>query len=199
MIISNLFWIGLFGGVVKLAYVVPYLYEIFKKGVRPNRASWLIWFILGLIAFFSQQAKGASNSLFMTGAEIIATFCIFTTSIFKGEGGFNSFDIFALLGAGAGLLLWAVFHQPLLALLAVVFIEVMALLPTLKKSYLDPARESKLAFIFSGTGSLITCFAVGQWNFALLLYPVYLVFANYLIVLVSFLGQKKNYDVASRI
>jgi hypothetical protein len=58
---SNLFWIGLIGGVVKLCFVFPYAYQIFKKGIRPNRASWFIWCSVAVIALFGQLAKGGKQ------------------------------------------------------------------------------------------------------------------------------------------
>ena len=189
MTTDNLFWFGLLGGAVKLSFVIPYFYQVFKKGIRPNRASWFIWSVVAVIAFFGQLAKGASYSLFMSVGEALACFSIFLLSVFKGEGGYNRFDLTALTFALAGLVLWGIFKQPILSLWAVVFADFMGLLPTYRKSFKDPARESRIVYFMSGTGSLLTCFSVGAWNFSLLLYPFWLTVGNYAVIVFSYFGR----------
>jgi hypothetical protein len=125
----------------------------------------------------------------MTAGEILATFSIFIISLFKGEGGLNRFDLLSIISPFLGLIAWALLHNPIWSLCGVVFADFMGLLPTYKKSFQDPIHESRLVYFMSATGSLITCFSVGSWNFSLLLYPVYLALGNYAVLLASYLGR----------
>ena len=65
---SSMFqFLGLLSGVLSGGSYIPYLRDIFRHTTKPERASWLIWAVLGSIAFFSQLAEGATWSLWLTG------------------------------------------------------------------------------------------------------------------------------------
>jgi len=64
----------IFSGILIIISFFPYIQDIFKHKTNPQRASWLIWAILGAIAFFSQLAKGATHSLWFTGLQELATY-----------------------------------------------------------------------------------------------------------------------------
>jgi hypothetical protein len=67
---------GYLSGVAALVSFVPYIRSIFNRETKPERASWLIWAALSLTAFFPQLYKGASYSLFMTGAAAVGDLLI---------------------------------------------------------------------------------------------------------------------------
>lgn len=48
---------GYLSGVLALIAFFPYYRDIFRGKTKPERASWLIWGILDLVALFSQLAK----------------------------------------------------------------------------------------------------------------------------------------------
>ena len=110
------------GVLASLAYV-PYVIEILRGKTKPERASWFIWSVLALSAFFSQFAKGATNSLWQTTFDSLGTFIILGLSFKYGVGGFKKRDIVALLIAVSGLVLWYVTKEPLLALVLVILID----------------------------------------------------------------------------
>src|SRR3989304_2731778 len=70
------------------------------------KGSWFIWTMLGFIAFFSQLAKGATNSLWLTVGQTTSVLIIFLLSLKYGYGGLGKRDLRALIGAGIGLVLW---------------------------------------------------------------------------------------------
>ena len=52
MINYHLFF-GILGGAFSIVAFVPYIIGIFKKEVKPNRASWVIWNVTNLILLVS--------------------------------------------------------------------------------------------------------------------------------------------------
>ncbi len=182
---------GYISALLSILMIVPYVRDIFLLKTKPERASWFIWTTLGFIAFFSQWAKGATDSLWLTAGQTLAVFIILVLSIKYGVGGFNKRDIRALIAAGIGLILWYITNEAAWALFFVIVIDSIGTLLTAVKAYEDPESETFSTWIMSGTSGIFGALAVGVMNPILLAYPLYLVVANYLIVVMILLGKRK--------
>lgn len=172
--------------------VVPYIRDIFRLKTKPERASWFIWTVLGFIAFFSQWAKGATDSLWLTGGQTLAVLIVVFLSIKYGTGGFSRRDIFALIAAGFGLILWYLTSDAIFALAMVILVDSIGSLLTAIKVYGDPGSETLSTWVMSGTSGIFGALAVGSLNPVLLAYPIYIFVANYLIVGTKLLGERKK-------
>ena len=182
---------GYLSAILSILMVVPYVRDILLLKTKPERASWFIWTVLGFIAFFSQLAKGATDSLWLTAGQTFAVFIIVILSIKYGVGGFTKRDIRALIGAGIGLILWFITKEAAWALILVIIVDSMGTLLTAIKSYEDPESETLSTWLMSGTSGIFGMLAVGTFEPILLAYPFYIVVANYLIVAMVLLGRKK--------
>jgi hypothetical protein len=175
---------GYLSAIAMLWSFVPYIRDIFKGNTKPERASWLIWAMLGAISFFSLLAKGASYSLFMPAAQGIGDLFIFILAIKFGMGGFMKRDIIALVGAAVGLFLWYLTKEPAVALFIAILIDAMGTTLTVIKSYEHPASETISNWVFVSIGGFFSCIAVGGYNLLLLVFPFYIFLAG-LSVLIS--------------
>ncbi len=182
---------GYLSGIAILLSFVPYIKDIFRGKTKPEKISWLIWSILGLIAFFSQFAKGASYSLVMIGAQAIGDLFIFILAIKYGLGGFLKRDIIALVGVGVGLFLWYITKEAAIALFVVIFIDAMGAFLTVIKSYENPATETVSSWVLTGIGGLLACISVGSFNFILLAFPLYILLASVAILIAIRLGFQR--------
>jgi hypothetical protein len=188
----NVFYLlGLSSGIVSAVSFVPYVRDILKGTTRPERASWLIWSTLGSIAFFSQWAAGARDSLWMTGIQTAGVLLISFLSIKHGEGGLVRRDVISLICAGFGLVLWYFTKQPAAALLITVAIDAVGVMLVILKSYEDPESETVITWILAGLGGLLGALSVGRFDPLLLLYPIYIFTMNSAVVLAIFLGKRK--------
>lgn len=183
---------GYISALLSILMVVPYIKDIFLLKTKPERASWFIWTVLGCIAFFSQFAKGATDSLWLTAGQTFAVFIIVILSIKYGVGGFTKRDMRALIGAGIGLILWYITSEPAWALFFVIIIDSIGTSLTAVKAYSDPASETLSTWIMSGTSGIFGTLAVGALNPILLAYPLYIVVANYTIVICILLGRERK-------
>lgn len=172
--------------------VVPYIKDIFALKTKPERASWFIWTVLGVIAFASQFAKGATESLWLTGGQTAAVLIVFLLALKYGVGGLNKRDVKALIAAGFGLILWYFTKEAAYALIIVILIDSIGTLLTTVKAYQDPESETLITFIISGISAVFGSFAVGSFSLILLAYPLYLVVGNIFIVSAILLGRKKR-------
>jgi hypothetical protein len=150
--------LGVSSAVVNTIGLVPYIKDIFRHKTKPERATWWIWLALNIIAFAAQAGAGATWSLFMTGAGIVAEGLIAFLSLSYGYGRFKRKDLVSLLIAMCGLILWKFTSDPLFALIVVLGIDLLG---------------------------------VGKLNFTQLLYPIYIMLANGLMVWIILSRRKQ--------
>jgi hypothetical protein len=128
----------------------------------------------------------------LTGAQTLSVLIIFVLSLKFGYGGLVKRDIKALIGAGLGLILWYLTREASIALFIVVIVDGIGTYLTMKKSYDHPESETTTMWLISGTSGIFGALAVGSFNPILLLYPLYIILANYIIVASILLGRSKH-------
>lgn len=174
---------GYLSGIAILLSFIPYIKDIFSNKTKPERSSWLIWTVLGMISFFSQFAKGASYSLIMSGAQVIGDLFIFLLAIKFGLGGLIKRDIYALIAACGGLVLWSITKEASFALLIAIIIDAIGAFLTVMKTYENPKTETVSSWALTFLGGLFGCIAVGNFNWILLVFPIYICLASLSILL----------------
>src|SRR3989344_2571178 len=184
--------LGIVAGVIAfLAYIV-YVISIFRGGSKPNRATWWIWSFMGLVLALSYQFSGASNTIWVPYVEFLGPLIIAILSIKYGEGGLdNKTDLICLLGATISIILWIIFKNPVVALITNLAVDSFAIVPTIKKSYLRPEGEDFWAWFGTGLADSLNMFAVERFSFAILIYPIYMLVSD-LIIIVILLFKKKG-------
>jgi hypothetical protein len=167
-------YFGYISGILILLSFVPYLFSIFTHRTKPERASWLIWALLGSILFWTQLAKGAGSSLWLPGVQTIGDLLIFIVSIKYGIGGFLKRDIIAFSFTIMALVLWYITQEPAVALFIAILIDASGGVLTIMKSLEYPNSESIISWVLTVLAGLFGALAVGQWNFILLAFPIYI-------------------------
>ncbi len=183
---------GKLAGLLSLLGFVPYVIATVRGKNRPNRATWVIWTIVGFALFFSYEAAGATHTLWVTASNVLAFAVVLVLSFKYGEGGWGVFDLFCLGGAGLGLAAWWYFHSPLPTLFISILIDLIGALPTLKKSYFHPEGEDLLTWICFWIANAINLFAIEQWSVSMALYPLYLFFLSGTTALILAIRGKKT-------
>lgn len=177
--------LGYLSGILIAISCVPYVIDIYRGKTKPQRATWFIWLVLLTIAFVAQVFEGGTWSLITTAVDWLGVLIIFILSIKHGVGGTSKMDIGALIGAGIGLVLWYLTSDPLYALLITVFIDFLGGWLTIVKTYKDPYSETWYAYLICGTGGFLGVIAVGELNFSLMLFPLWIGLLNATIGIIS--------------
>ncbi len=183
--------LGIIAGIIAfLAYVV-YVVSILRGKSKPNRATWWIWAFMGLVLALSYKFSGASNTVWVPYVEFIGPLAIAILSIKYGEGGLNNkTDLICLFGAIVSVILWVIFDSPVVALVTNLAIDSFAIVPTIKKSYLRPEGEDFWAWFGTGLADGLNMFAVERFTFAILLYPIYMLVSDLIIIFILLLRKK---------
>ena len=179
------------GAIAFLAYVI-YIVSILRGKSKPNRATWWIWAFMGVVLVLSYQASGAENTIWVPFVEFLGPLIIAILSIKYGEGGINNkTDIICLVGSFVSIILWIIFNNPVIALVTSLAVDSFAIIPTIKKSYLRPEGEDFWAWFGTGIADSLNFFAVEKFTFAILIYPIYMLTSDIIIVTILFV-KKKN-------
>lgn len=184
--------LGLIGGLFAFVGYIPYSIEILQHKAKPQRSAFFIWLVLGLIAVFSQLAKGATSSLWLPSLETVGSLVIFLLSIKYGVGGFNKKDYIALLVSALGLTAWYFTKEAAVALYLVIIVDACGLYLVLHKAYNHPETETHTPWLLAAIGGMFTLLAVGSWNIILLSYPIFIIVANVAVNIAILIGDKRE-------
>lgn len=180
---------AILSAVIVLIGAPSYLFDILKGKTKPERTTWFIWTVQGTIAFGSQIYLGAHWSLLFAGLNAAGNLIVFLLALKYGIGGWKRIDIAALIIASIGLAISLITEQPFIALLGAVLADFAGVVPTLYKTYRLPDSETSLTWFTLGTSALLAIFSVNSSKFSLLLYPLYLMGANYAVLVAQLLGR----------
>lgn len=188
-------FLGMLGGVVALCAFVPYIWAIIRKTTTPNRATWLIWMIVGFLIAGSYYANGARETLWVALSYALGPLVVFVFSLFYGVGGTSFFDRMCLLVAGISLLVWIVFDNPFIALFLNIAIDFAGSLPTFRKVWHEPLSEDRVAWFMFWSAAILNFFAVTRWTWGIALYPMYtLIGSTTMIAFLLFLPRMRRFS-----
>jgi len=176
-------------GILFLAGYVPYIRAILKGTTKPAKTSWLIWSILDTITLCSLWAKHAVNGQIigaLAGAWIV-TFL----ALRYGKPGWERRDVFCLIGAGVGLIAWALFREPAVALAISVVVLLIGSVPTVDRSRKHPEQENKLAWTLWWLSCVAAIAAIEKWTFVNAAQQVAFTIVESTMMYILFLRPKK--------
>jgi hypothetical protein len=150
-----------------------YIRDTLRGDTSPNRVTWSLWGVEGVLAFFVeiQQHVGlASLMTLMLGlvpcAVVVASFRN-RNAVWK----LGTFDAVCGAVSVAGLVFWAFVNEPTVALVSFVVADQMAALPTVRKSWLAPSTESPRLFFLGSMNCAITVLTLTKLTTAGVLFP----------------------------
>jgi len=187
---------GVVAGLISMAAYLPYAYDVIRGAARPNRATWLIWAIVGGLLFASYSAAAGGAACWVPLSDTLGPALIAVLAVRYGEGGMNWFDVACLTIAGFSVLGWVITGSPMISLSINLFLALLGALPTLWSVYREPSAEPVLVWCAFLMGNLLNLVAVEHWNWRSAAYPVYAVLAAGLVnVLICWpaLGRMINF------
>jgi hypothetical protein len=167
-----------------------YEWAMVKGRTKPHRTTRLVILIITALSASSLFAQGDRVVSVFMAICAIQSLVLFVMSFKWGMGGWAKIDILCMVIALAGIVLWRVTNNPVLALYAAVVADGAGMAPTLIKTYRLPDTEYYLSYIFDLAAIVLTTIAISNGGFNEYLYPVYLLAANGLMLV--FILRKKS-------
>ncbi|MEM9946484.1 MAG: IS256 family transposase [Cyanobacteria bacterium P01_D01_bin.36] len=192
--------LGKIAGVFAFLGYIPYLMSIVRRKTLPNPATWWIWSIMGGILFASYYLEGNREAIWVPLSYFIGPTVTGILSLKYGRNEFGSFEKYCLGGAALSLVLWQV-SGPVVALTMLIMIDLIAIAPTLRKTYFKPNSEDPLAwsiFWVANTINLYVVIASEAPTYATIAYPLELFFLPTSIMLLVIRGKLLGLDKSPR-
>ncbi len=161
---------------------ISYLKDVFTGRVIPHPFTWFIWSIVSMTTFFGGLAKGAGIGALPTGIAEFFTIIIFIFSlkyVFQGKAGhIRTIDNYFLVVALLGLIPWALTKDPTISVVIVVLIDIIAFIPTFRKTWLSPDTEKPLLYEMNVARHVLTLFSLQTYNIATTFHSIAMICTN---------------------
>ncbi len=183
--------LGLLSLVIGVISYIPYFRDIYRGTTKPHPFSWFIWGVLDTTVFIAQVVKGAGAGAWVTGFTTLVTFFITILALKKGERKIVPLDWWCLGGGITGIVLWIFMHDPLYAVLLATVTNIVAMVPTVRKSYVRPHEETPSFYGLNIFKWIPAIFALENFTLTTWLFPVSLVIANGALVVILLVRRKQ--------
>ncbi len=170
--------LALIGAAIAFAGNIPYLLDILKKKTKPHPYTWLVWTIVSAVTFFGSLTKGAGVGIIPTGVAEIFTVIIFLFSLQYGFKNIKRVDTYFLIFALLGLIPWYLTKDPTISVIIVVTIDLIAFVPTLRKTYMEPTTENPSLYSMNVVRHILTLFSLQAYNVATMLHSIAMIVTN---------------------
>lgn len=183
---------AIIAALIAIAGNLPYLRDIVQGRVRPHPFTWLVWSIVSCIVFFGQLAKGAGIGALPTLASEIFTIIIFLYSLKYGFRNIARIDTVFLVIALLGIIPWLLIKDPTLSVIIAVGIDLVAFVPTLRKTWQSPQTEMPILYGSNVLRHALALFSLQAYNIATTLHSIAMITANSAMVGIILLRKKKE-------
>jgi hypothetical protein len=153
--------------VVRLVAGAGYLLAVLRGRARPNLVSWSLWALTPMITVVAQVQSGAGIEVAVTVALGLGPLAVCGAMIATGRAVIAPTTSDLLCGASAlvGIVAWQLVGDPLLAIGFCIAADLMASVPTVRKSYRDPDSEHPVPYVLSAAAMVITLLATPDRTF----------------------------------
>ncbi|MBI2048052.1 MAG: hypothetical protein HYT27_02840 [Parcubacteria group bacterium] len=152
-------------GLLAIGGFFPYITSVLKEETKPNKATWVVWTSLTCITAIGMWDAGTLNA--QVTAIAIGDMIVLALAFKFGVPEWSNLDRFCLIGAGVGLLLWAVTGNPITAVVVSLLIIFVGSVPTMVKTWHNPSWENVAAYAFMAASSVVTIVAIPlPWSVA---------------------------------
>lgn len=185
----------IFGAIAAVLAVMSsclYIRDIFRGNTKPHTYTWLIWAIVTTIAFFGQVVSGGGPGSWATGVAAIVTIITLLLSL-KGNYGttdITSFDKICLVLAITSILPWLLTKSILWSVLLATFIDLVAFVPTMRKTWYAPTSESLGSMYTDAVKHGLSTLSMSTYSLITLVYPLS-VLATKLVIIGEIIYLKK--------
>lgn len=171
---------------------IPYLRDVVRGKTEPHAYTWFIWSIVSAVTFFGQLAKGAGIGAIPTAVSESFTLIIFLFSLKYGWKHVTKTDTIFLIVALCGLIPWFLTKDPTISVITVVSIDVIAFIPTIRKTWLHPATETTLLYGTNAARHLLVLFSLQAYNVATMLHSLAMIVTNTIMSIAITAGKVRD-------
>lgn len=188
--------VGVIAVLVTLISYIPYFRDIFAGHTKPHAVSWLVWGIVNSVIFVGQVTHDGGAGAWMMGVTALFVVAIFVLAAKNGLKHVNRFDWLCLAISVIAIVPWLLTKDPLFSVILVTVIDLVAFIPTIRKAFILPFEETLSTWSLSVLKYALGIVALGSLSLANTLFPLTMVVANGLFVLMLIMRRHRIISVS---
>lgn len=163
---------------------LPYIRDMIRGTVKPERISWLLWTLLGA-TYLATAIFEDGPVLFQLG-QLLLPFVVLLLSFKYGVGGKSRLDKYSLAIALFAFTVLLITGNAILSLALALTVDAIGAALTIRKVILDPASESRVFWGMNFFAAFFAIMSLSTFTVETMAFPVYL------LALTAFLAVKSN-------
>lgn len=168
--------------ILSLVGYIPYLRDVFGGKTKPHAFSWIVWTVITFIVGIAQLAAGAGWGTVHNLVTGIICLVIVFFALRNKDKDIKRIDVYLFCAALTAIPLWVVTKNPTYSIIMITVIDILAFIPTLRKTWHDPASETLISYVLAGIKYCVAIVAISVYGLSTLLYPIALIVMNVAIV-----------------
>lgn len=153
-----------------------------------------VWLLLGINSFVGVLfGDGTKASIILAATLLIGNAAVFLVSYKKGSRDFGAVEWGSFLLLIVALLIWLLLDAPFITLVISLVAHFLGGIPTIWRTIKKPASEQALHWYFFFTASVLSIIASPDKALTAVLFPVYFVFFDGLII--ALVNRKKIVNI----
>ena len=159
--------------IISVAGAIGYIRDVLDGSTQPNRVTWGLWGVEGVLAFVVEIQQHVGVPALMTLMFGLIPLSIVAASFRHHHGVWRitTFDRVCAATSLVGVAFWLVVRESTIALVAFVAADAIAGLPTWRKAWIAPSSETAWPFLTGVINTVITLLALRHATTAGVLFP----------------------------
>lgn len=182
--------LGILAALIAIAGYLPYLRGVRAGVVEPHPYTWLVSSIVSGVILAGQIADGAGVGALPTATSLFFTFIIFLYSLKYGLKHITKVDSLFLVLAAASFVPWLLTNDPTLSVVLAVVIDLIAFVPTIRKTWVAPTTESAVLYGLNIVRHVLTLFSLESYTIATTLHSIVMAVSNAIITAIIFTRRR---------
>lgn len=150
-----------------------YVVSILRGISKPHRMTRLLLTVITGLSFFALLAGHDTSGVWLALVSFVQAIGIYLLSLKYGMGGRDTFDFICMALCTAGLAAWWVTGESLSGLLASILADLVAVLPSLRKTWRLPHTEDGWFYAIDTIAAALIVIA-GPYHVSAVLFPGYI-------------------------
>lgn len=163
--------LGIVAGVLVVAGYVPYLRDILRGKTHPHVYSWFLWGLLTVVIFGIQITHHAGFGGLVTIIAGAMCLAVLVLGIRRGKTDITFSDNVVFVLTILCMVLWLLAKQPLTAMLLACLTDLLAFVPTVRKSWAKPYTETLSLYQLNTVRFGLALVALDQFTFINAVWP----------------------------
>lgn len=182
--------IGLLAALIGCIADSIYIISILKGNTKPHLYTWILFSTLSVTAFAAQITEGAGAGSWALG--VISTFNILSMllALKYGTKDIHKSDKWALLASITVIIPWIITKDPMISVILASAINLMAMYPTVRKSWNSPYQEVLSSYVLNSSGILLSITAIANYSITTTLFPLAIITSNTALITICLYRRK---------